>query len=64
MFLFLFSDFEDLAKAYVKTKKVIEQTGIPRFYIKCLVELEDFISDVSILTPTNYLKFILSIILI
>ena len=38
-------DFEDLAKAYVKTKKVIEQTGIPRFYIKCLVELEDFISD-------------------
>ncbi|VDI13316.1 translation initiation factor 3 subunit C [Mytilus galloprovincialis] len=39
------TDFEDLAKAYVKTKKVIEQTGIPRFYIKCLVELEDFISD-------------------
>lgn len=38
-------DFEDLSKAYIKTKKVIEQTGIPRFYIKCLVELEDFIND-------------------
>ncbi|VDI13317.1 translation initiation factor 3 subunit C [Mytilus galloprovincialis] len=45
MLFFFLSDFEDLAKAYVKTKKVIEQTGIPRFYIKCLVELEDFISD-------------------
>lgn len=39
------TDFEDLTKAYVKTRKVIEQTGIPRFYIKCLVELEDFINE-------------------
>lgn len=38
------TDFENLGKSYDKAKKVIEKEGIPRFYIRCLVELEDFVN--------------------
>jgi len=41
----LLTDFEDLGKAYDKSKKVVEKEGNPRFYIRCLVELEDFVSE-------------------
>lgn len=37
--------FEDLGKAFDKAKKVVQETGIPKFYIKCLAELEDFVSE-------------------
>ncbi|XP_077995240.1 eukaryotic translation initiation factor 3 subunit C-like [Glandiceps talaboti] len=37
--------FEDLTKAYTKAKNVIEKEGNPRWYIKCLVELEEFINE-------------------
>ena len=49
LFLKLFSDFEDLGKAYDKAKKVVEKEGNPRWYIRCLVELEDFVNEVGIL---------------
>ncbi|XP_013399925.1 eukaryotic translation initiation factor 3 subunit C isoform X2 [Lingula anatina] len=39
------SDFEDLGRAYDKAKKVVEKEGIPRFYLRALVELEDFVSE-------------------
>lgn len=42
------SSFEDLMKAYTKALPVIskEESGVtPRFYVRCLVELEDFIND-------------------
>ena len=42
------TDFEDLCKAYDKAKKVIEKEGIPRFYIRCLAELEDFVNEVIV----------------
>jgi len=42
-------DFELLIKAYEKAKKVIDKEGMPRFYVRCLVELEDFVNDVSVL---------------
>lgn len=44
--------FENLTRAFVKAKPVIdkeENGNIPKFYIRCLVELEDFITDVNIL---------------
>jgi len=41
----LLTDFEDLGKAYDKSKKVVEKEGNPRFYIRCLVELEDFVNE-------------------
>ncbi|XP_022339247.2 eukaryotic translation initiation factor 3 subunit C-like isoform X2 [Crassostrea virginica] len=40
------TDFEELGKAYEKSKKVIEkEKQIPRFFLRCLVELEDFVSE-------------------
>jgi translation initiation factor 3 subunit C len=36
--------FQDLTKAYVKSAKVIEKEGVPSFYVKELVELEDYIN--------------------
>ena len=41
------SDFESLCKAFDKAKKVVEKEGIPRFYIRTLSELEDFVSEVN-----------------
>ena len=41
--------FEDLCKAYQKAQNVVrnEEGGkVPRFFIRCLVELEDFINQV------------------
>ncbi|KAH8253984.1 hypothetical protein KR032_007896 [Drosophila birchii] len=43
------TSFEDLTRAYQKALPVIskEENGItPRFYIRCLAELEDFINEV------------------
>ncbi|XP_052799625.1 eukaryotic translation initiation factor 3 subunit C-like isoform X2 [Mya arenaria] len=39
------TEFESLLKAYDKAKKVVEKEGIPRFYIRTLVELEDFVTE-------------------
>ena len=41
-------DFDALTKAFDKAKKVVDKEGIPRFYIKTLVELEDFVAEVRI----------------
>lgn len=43
------TSFEDLTRAYTKALPVIskEENGVtPRFYIRCLAELEDFINDI------------------
>lgn len=44
----LLSSFEELCKVFEKSKRVFEKENIstPRFFIKCLVELEDFINEV------------------
>uniref|UniRef100_A0A1B6HN24 Eukaryotic translation initiation factor 3 subunit C n=1 Tax=Homalodisca liturata TaxID=320908 RepID=A0A1B6HN24_9HEMI len=45
----MLSSFEDLTRAYSKALPVItkEDNGVtPKFYLNCLVELEDFISEV------------------
>ena len=39
-------DFEELDRAYQKSKKVIEAEGFPRFVVRCLVDLEDFIGEI------------------
>ncbi|ENN79282.1 eukaryotic translation initiation factor 3 subunit C [Dendroctonus ponderosae] len=44
----MLNSFEDLQKAYVKATPVIvkEENGqTPRFYVRCLVEMEDFIIE-------------------
>ncbi|XP_075238234.1 eukaryotic translation initiation factor 3 subunit c [Lycorma delicatula] len=45
----MLSSFEDLTRAYTKALPVInkEENGVtPRFYLRCLVELDDFIAEV------------------
>lgn len=45
----ILTSFEDLTRAYQKALPVItkEENGItPRFYVRCLAELEDFINEV------------------
>ena len=40
--------FESLQKAFAKAKSVVEKEGAtPRFYIRSLVELEDFVKEVG-----------------
>lgn len=39
------SDFEDLGRAIEKARKILDKEGIPRFVLKCLVELEDFVTE-------------------
>jgi len=39
------TDFEGLCKSYDKAKKVVDREGIPRFYLRCLVELLDFVNE-------------------
>ncbi|KAK3595722.1 hypothetical protein CHS0354_025344 [Potamilus streckersoni] len=41
----ILSDFENLGKAFEKAKKVVDKEGVPRFYVKILVELDDFINE-------------------
>ena len=39
--------FESLQKAFAKAKSVVEKEGAtPKFYIRSLVELEDFVKEV------------------
>ncbi|XP_069683737.1 eukaryotic translation initiation factor 3 subunit C [Periplaneta americana] len=45
----MLSSFEELMRAYTKALPVInkeEKGQTPRFYLRCLVEMEDFINDV------------------
>ena len=40
--------FENLQKAFAKAKNVIEKEGkTPTFFVRCLVEIEDFIAQVG-----------------
>ncbi|XP_050528804.1 eukaryotic translation initiation factor 3 subunit C-like [Daktulosphaira vitifoliae] len=46
----LFTCFEDLTRAYTKAFNAVimkEENGVaPRFFVRCLVKMEDFINDV------------------
>ncbi|XP_055344051.1 eukaryotic translation initiation factor 3 subunit C-like [Paramacrobiotus metropolitanus] len=38
-------EFDQLTKVFSKSQKVIEKEGVPVFYIRCLVEMEDFVNQ-------------------
>ena len=46
MFRVVLEDFEELDRAFRKSQKVIENEGFPRFLVRCLVDLEDFVSEI------------------
>ncbi|GFO43165.1 eukaryotic translation initiation factor 3 subunit c [Plakobranchus ocellatus] len=39
------TDFESLTKAFDKARKVVDREGLPRFYIRTLADLEDFVNE-------------------
>ncbi|XP_046841238.1 eukaryotic translation initiation factor 3 subunit C-like [Xenia sp. Carnegie-2017] len=41
----ILTEFENLGRAFVKAKNVVDKEGIPTTFIKCLVELENFIKE-------------------
>ena len=41
-------DFEEMCRAYTKASKVIDKEGgVPRFYLRYLAELDDFVNEVG-----------------
>ncbi|XP_069840551.1 eukaryotic translation initiation factor 3 subunit C isoform X1 [Dendropsophus ebraccatus] len=38
-------EFEQLGKAYIKAKNIVDKEGIPRFYIRLLSDLEDYVNE-------------------
>lgn len=42
-------EFELLGKAYGKAKSIVDKEGVPRFYIRILADLEDYLNEVWLL---------------
>lgn len=42
-------EFELLGKAYGKAKSIVDKEGVPRFYIRILADLEDYLNEVWVL---------------
>jgi translation initiation factor 3 subunit C len=45
-FIFFHVEFDKLTKQMNKAQAIISRDGVPRFYIKCLTDLEDFLKVV------------------
>ena len=41
----VFEEFDQLTRVFAKSAKVVEKEGVPVFYIRTLVELEDFVNQ-------------------
>lgn len=39
-------EFELLGKAYGKAKSIVDKEGVPRFYVRILADLEDYLNEV------------------
>ncbi|KAM4697511.1 eukaryotic translation initiation factor 3 subunit C-like protein isoform 2-T2 [Rhinophrynus dorsalis] len=39
-------EFEQLGKAYSKAKNIVDKEGVPRFYIRLLSDLEDYVNEI------------------
>ena len=48
----IMAQFEDLTKVFEKSKTILARAGddSPEFYIKCIADLEDFITEVRRVT--------------
>lgn len=38
-------EFELLGKAYGKAKSIVDKEGVPRFYVRILADLEDYLNE-------------------
>ena len=46
-------EFELLGKAYGKAKSIVDKEGVPRFYIRILADLEDYLNEVRLCEDTG-----------
>ncbi|XP_035770216.1 eukaryotic translation initiation factor 3 subunit C-like [Neolamprologus brichardi] len=40
-------EFEQLCRAFLKSKNIVDKEGIPPFYIRLLADLEDYLNQIS-----------------
>lgn len=40
-------EFEQLCRAFLKSKNIVDKEGVPSFYIRLLADLEDYLNQVS-----------------
>lgn len=50
-------EFEQLCRAFLKSKNIVDKEGIPPFYIRLLADLEDYLNQVSSLDKKIKLQF-------
>ena len=42
-------EFDQLCRAFLKSKTIVDKEGVPPFYIRLLADLEDYLNQVSYL---------------
>lgn len=48
-------EFEQLCRAFLKSKNIVDKEGVPPFYIRILADLEDYLNTVRTSHVTIYL---------
>lgn len=51
-------EFEQLCRAFLKSKAIVDKEGVPQFYVRLLADLEDYLNQVRVITKDTslYLK--------
>ncbi len=52
-------EFEQLCRAFLKSKNIVDKEGVPPFYIRLLADLEDYLNQVK-QPGLNLYSFIIS----
>lgn len=42
-------EFEQLCRAFLKSKAIVDKEGVPQFYIRLLADLEDYLNQVLVM---------------
>lgn len=42
-------EFELLGRAFSKARGIVDKEGVPRFYVRILADLEDYLNEVPVL---------------
>lgn len=50
-------EFEQLCRAFLKSKNIVDKEGVPSFYIRLLADLEDYLNQVNLQRRKKKNKF-------
>lgn len=50
-------EFEQLCRAFLKSKAIVDKEGVPQFYVRLLADLEDYLNQVRVITKDTSLYF-------